>query len=60
MVAGSLLRRFAVASTKTDESTKPEAKREWKPMTFTKVGTFGDVMLGAMTNGNDGANSRMN
>jgi hypothetical protein len=48
-----------MAATKTGESTKPEAKREWTPMTFTKVGTFGDVMLGAMTMGEDGVNTRM-
>jgi hypothetical protein len=48
-----------MASAKTGESTKPEAKRAWKPMTFTKIGTFGDVMLGAMTTGADGVNTRM-
>jgi hypothetical protein len=48
-----------MASTKTGESRKADAKREWKPMTVTRVGTFGDVMLGAMTNGSDGVNTRM-
>jgi hypothetical protein len=51
-----------MASAERDESKETEtpAKRSWQPMELAKVGTFGDVMLGAMTSGNDGGVGHMN